>query len=183
MKKKIKIIGLVVFVVLLIMAVVVLYPLIYKGTSDIQIIEDRTFSSLKEIMNQDKFKNKIVFVDIWGTYCRPCLKEFDHASELKERYNGKPVEFLYLCVIDRVDQKIRWKDIIKKKQLFGYHVPIDEKLYENIWMNDLGDKVKDKFLIPHYFIAKNGQIVVYQAAFPSSKEKLYNQIDSVMHLQ
>ncbi len=74
---------------------------------------------------------------MWGTTCVPCIKEFDHTGELKERYKDKPVEFLYLCTIDRIDHKVRWKDIIKKKQIAGYHVPIGGTLYENIWEKHL----------------------------------------------
>ena len=155
----------------------------YKGSNDIIIVEDHNFSSLKDIINQDRFKGKTVFIDMWGTTCKPCIMEFDHAGELKERYKNKPVEFLYLCSIDRVDHKVRWKDIIKKKQLSGYHVPINKTLYGSIWNNDLGDNVKNKFWIPHYFILKDNKIIIYQAAYPSSKETLYHQIDSVLNLK
>jgi len=145
------------------------------------MIADHEYTSLQEILDRKEFSGKTVFVDMWGTTCKPCIVEFGYADELKERYENKPVEFLYLCIIDRIDHKVRWKEIIKQKQLRGTHVAIDEMLYESIWLNDLGDEVADKFLIPHYFIVKDGKIVIYQAARPSSKEKLYDQIDSVLN--
>ncbi len=40
-----------------------------------------------------------------------------------------------------------------------------------------------KYWIPRYFIVKDENIIIGKAAHPSSKEKLYNQIDSVMNLK
>lgn len=180
---KVRIIVFSLVIILVIVIAIILRPLMYKGTDNIVIVEDHNFSSLKDIVGQDRFEGKTVFVDIWGTTCKPCLMEFDYADELKEKYKNKPVDFLYLCSVDRVDHRVRWKDIIQKKQLRGYHVMIDAALYGKIWNDDLGDKIKNKFWIPHYFILKNGEIVVYKAAPPSSKEKLYNQIDSVLSLK
>jgi len=183
MRKKLKIAGFSVSIILVVVAVILLYPLMYKGSDDIIIAEDHNFSSLKDIISQDRFKDKTVFIDMWGTTCAPCIKEFDYAGELKERYKDEAVEFLYLCSIDRIDHKVRWKDIIKQKQLAGYHVPIDGTLYESIWDKHLSEPIESKYWIPRYFIVKGGNIVIGKAAHPSSKDKLYNQIDSVLNLK
>lgn len=178
-----KLILLIVLAVLIIIAAVIFYPLLYKGTDEIVVVEDHNFLSLKDIVSQDRFKDKTVLVDIWGTTCKPCILEFDYAAGLKERYRDKPVDFIYLCTVNRIDHKIRWKDIIKNKELAGYHVPIDDKLYGAIWRNEIGDKAGSMFWIPRYCIIKNGEIIVYKAEQPSSKERLYNQIDSVLNLK
>lgn len=132
MKKKIKIIIFSAITILLVVIAVLLYPLTYKGTDEIILMNDSEYESLQEIINQDQFKGKTIFVDIWGTTCAPCIREFDHAKELKEKYKGKPVEFLYLGSIDRIDEQVRWKQIIQDKELKGYHVPINIKLYGKI---------------------------------------------------
>jgi len=182
MNKKLKITGFII-VILLIVAAIFLYPLRYKGDDGIIIINNKDYSSLKDILELDYFKNKVVLVDMWGTTCKPCIMEFEHAKDLKKRFNNKPVEFLYLCNVDMIIQETQWKKIIKSKNLKGYHIPIDTDLYMSIWNNDLGENVKNKYWIPHYFIVKDEKIIVYKAAHPSSKEKLYNQIDSVLNLK
>ena len=183
MKKKIVIIASAIVVLLLIAAAAILYPLMYKGTDQIVIVENQKFTTLDQILKQDFLNNKTVVVDMWGTYCSPCIKEFDNAAQLKAQFKNKPVEFLYLCTVERIDHKLRWKKIIQDKQLNGYHIAIDsEELFDDIWNNYLSDPVEGKYMIPRYFIVKNGEVVVSNAQQPSSKELLYNQIDSVLNL-
>lgn len=56
-----------------------------------------TYSSSDEILKLEMFQNKVVYVDIWGTRCPPCLKEFEFLPELKNRFEKESLVFLYLC--------------------------------------------------------------------------------------
>lgn len=183
MKKLIKTIAIIIGSILLITIIVVLSPLMYNGTNEIKIVE-QSFNTLDEILEQSYLQNTTIVVDMWGTYCSPCIKEFDYAAELKERYKGKDIKFLYLCIVNRIDHTVRWKKIIHEKQLAGTHIAIEtDKLFNNIWEQHLSEPESAKYSIPRYFIVKNGRIIVGRAAKPSSKENLYNQIDSVLNLQ
>lgn len=74
--------------------------------------------------------------------------------------------------------------IIKEKQLVGIHIAVDtEELFNDIWEQYLNEPLSAKYMVPRYFIVKNGIIVVPYAAPPSSKKKLCNQIDSVLNLK
>jgi len=64
----------------------------------------------------NKHKNKVLYIDFWGTFCGPCITDFKYASKLKEYYRGKDVAFIYLC--ERGDEK-RWNDIIKEFKVSG----------------------------------------------------------------
>lgn len=48
-----------------------------------------------------KFKGKIVYVDLWASWCAPCKGGMPAALKLREAYRGKDVVFLYLAVNDR----------------------------------------------------------------------------------
>jgi thiol-disulfide isomerase/thioredoxin len=50
---------------------------------------------LKEILAQHK--NKVVYMDFWGSWCGPCLAELDHAPKVKETLKGKDVVFIYMA--------------------------------------------------------------------------------------
>ena len=178
MKKIILILTLIIILIGLFVVGYLLYPLTYKGKDEIILFENEKFESLQDIINLKYFENKVVFIDVWGTYCGPCLNEFEYAGLLKVRFSNLPVEFLYLCTGNRIDHKVRWRQIIKDKNLKGYHVLSDD-IYADIWKNLEIDE-KEKYLIPHYFIVKNGEIVVHSAFNPSTEEKLYNQLDNIL---
>ncbi len=44
----------------------------------------------------DKFKGKVVLVDIWNTWCPPCRQAIKEMKSLHEEFEGKDVEFVFL---------------------------------------------------------------------------------------
>lgn len=44
----------------------------------------------------DKYKDKTVVVDIWATWCAPCLKGHEAMQPLKEELTGKNIVFVYI---------------------------------------------------------------------------------------
>lgn len=181
MKKKVKIFGWIALGLVILFTAYIFYPSTYKGSDKIILMDNQDLNSLDDIIKMDYFKDKVVFIDIWGTYCDTCLNEFDSVKQLKERYKNQPVEFLYLCSISRMDQEMKWKKIIQEKNLEGYHIAINNQQYYNIW-ETMKDNVDQMYSIPHYLIAKNGKVIIYKSSAPSSGEKLYSELDSVLNM-
>ncbi len=46
----------------------------------------------------------IVVVDVWATWCLPCLERFPHMVDLHERFGGQGVKFVSLSLDDRGDR-------------------------------------------------------------------------------
>lgn len=47
-------------------------------------------------------KGKVVVVNLWATWCPPCVKEMPELAKLVEQYKGKPLEFISVSA-DAVD--------------------------------------------------------------------------------
>lgn len=43
------------------------------------------------------YRGRIVYVDVWGTWCVPCKEEMKHVPEMKKALEGMDVVYLYLC--------------------------------------------------------------------------------------
>src|SRR5687768_4739597 len=66
-------------------------------TSKIIMYGDTTqFNSIEDIIALPALKGKVIYIDMWGTRCIPCIEEFPYISALKSRYKGKQVAFVYL---------------------------------------------------------------------------------------
>ena len=107
-------------------------------------------------------KGKVVYLDIWASWCGPCRKQFPHAKELKEQLSKKElknIEFLYIS-IDNTETV--WKLAIEDLGIEGTH-----GLSQGGW----GSKVTSKFgvsSIPRYLIIdKKGKVVDLNAPRPS----------------
>jgi len=64
-------------------------------------------------------KGKVIYLDFWASWCKPCMKELPYAKKLKEKLQGQPVVFLYISV-DENDKM--WKRAIERKQIKGMHL-------------------------------------------------------------
>ncbi|HEY2381920.1 MAG TPA: redoxin domain-containing protein [Terriglobia bacterium] len=44
------------------------------------------------------FRGKVVFLNLWGTWCDSCVKEMPEIQELYQRFKGRPFEMLEVSV-------------------------------------------------------------------------------------
>ncbi len=175
--------------------------------ADIHIIEKADqITTLKDLLKL--FKGKVVFIDLWGSWCRPCREEFKHLPDLKKQFEGKEVAFLYIASEttgkNNADkQRIKlWLNTIKYYHLTGYHLLVGDDLYQDIFniiaeiseheikpmpkdMKKVAEAYRDgkgKYgSYPTYMIAdKEGNVVIKYAYKPSNKSYLYKQIEDVL---
>ena len=65
----------------------------------------------------EPYKGKVVYLDVWGTWCGPCKDMMQYAGSAKKLFEGKDVIFLYLC--NHSSDK-SWKNIIKEYGQYAF---------------------------------------------------------------
>lgn len=59
----------------------------------------------------DKFKNKVVFMNIWATWCPPCIAEMPDINALyNEVKDNENIEFVLISTDDQFDKAIQFVD-------------------------------------------------------------------------
>lgn len=43
----------------------------------------------------ERFKGKVVFINVWATWCAPCVREMPSISRAKQKLGDEKVEFLF----------------------------------------------------------------------------------------
>jgi thiol-disulfide isomerase/thioredoxin len=124
--------------------------------------------SLEQIVEENK--GKVIFVDYWASWCKPCRKEMRNIPEIEERYENKEIVFVYLSV--DLDEE-EWKKASAKLGI------LNEKY--NLMTVKMIKGTKYFTSIPHYLIFnKNSQLVNNNAPRPSDK-KLYDELDKYLN--
>lgn len=145
--------------------------------------------SIIDLFSYKEFEDKVLYIDVWGSRCKPCIKEFKFKDSLKKAFKDKDVVFLYLATTyfvetegPRFEEDVsRWKEFIQKYNLEGYHLYLDYPLFEDMWTflegSSKSGKTGKKYSIPRYFIIdRNGKLVEDKAYRPSSKDAVIAQI-------
>lgn len=87
--------------------------------ADIKLLDDTT------IKLQDK-KGKVLLVNLWATWCQPCLAEMPHLVEMQEKYRDQGLEIIGLDVDPETKQQI---EAFAAKQKLNYTLGwADDKL-------------------------------------------------------
>ena len=60
------------------------------------------------------FKDKVVVVDLWATWCGPCRLEIPHLVDLQNEYGGKGVEVIGLTTEDPESDEEKVRDFAKE---------------------------------------------------------------------
>lgn len=135
---------------------------------------DSTITSLEDAVKP--FKGKVVYIDVWATWCGPCLKEFQYLPALKEKARNMDVVYLYIS-IDRPEERKKWEKTIAYHQLKGYHLLVNEKLGKSLY-TELGNERQILSIPCFVIIDKTGKIVIRHAAAPSEPEKVIEQLST-----
>lgn len=74
-------------------------------------------------INLSSLKGKLLYVDLWATWCGPCLAEMPKLEALKEKYANDPsIAFVSLSIDDNLDL---WKKNLAGRNAGGYQWQIN----------------------------------------------------------
>jgi thiol-disulfide isomerase/thioredoxin len=79
-----------------------------------------------KLVKLSDFKNKIVIVDFWATWCGPCRKSFPGMKMAVEKYQDNDnVKFLFVNTWERVDDKLENAKKFMRDNRYPFHVLMD----------------------------------------------------------
>lgn len=155
--------------------------LLLKNGKDTTIIEetDRQLlafqgrSTLSENVNIENIKGHYALIDLWATWCKPCLYAMPALGDIygKYRYDGLKVISISLDVETAID---KWKKTIEKENMYWDNYIMPEGFDADL-CRQLG--IKD---IPHYILLDpEGRIMLENAPGPSDP-MLHEVLDRVL---
>lgn len=110
----------------------------------------------------EDLRGKYVYIDVWATWCGPCLAEIPHLKKVEEKYHRKNIEFISISVDVEKDYE-KWKKMVTSKELGGIQLFAD-KNWTSDFIKAFGINSIPRFIL----IDPNGKVVKADAPRPSS---------------
>ena len=114
----------------------------------------------EELISLSSFRGSIVYVDVWATWCGPCIAEIPSLERLQKDYQDKNIVFLSVSVDTDKDA---WEKMLIDDELGGVQ----------LWADGWSELTKSYaiFGIPRFMlIDKTGHLISVDAPRPSSNE-------------
>ncbi len=105
------------------------------------------------------FKGKLLYIDLWATWCAPCKAEIPFLEKLKKEYENKNITFLSL---DVYDNKSRWENMVKSGKITGWQLISTDRNME--FLKNYVVKGIPRFI----FLDEKGNIINQNAPRPSN---------------
>ena len=96
------------------------------------------------------FNDKVVILDFWATWCRPCREEIPNLIDIKNTFKNKNFEIISIALERGGSEKV--VSFIKENNMNWVHIVNKEQTM------DLANKYQIRY-IPTMYVIKNGKIV------------------------
>lgn len=130
-----------------------------------------SYESIKgKKVSLEDLKGKLVYIDVWATWCGPCKREIPFLQTIEKEYHGKDITFVSISVDT---DKEAWKKMVEDKNMGGV------QLYaENAWNAEFAKAYKITGIPRFILLDKEGKIISANAPRPSSGKELKDLIDT-----
>ncbi|WP_228527838.1 TlpA disulfide reductase family protein [Pararhodonellum marinum] len=123
-------------------------------------VPDFTFTNVEgEEVKLSDLKGNLVYIDIWATWCKPCIAEHPYWDKLKEEFKDEPVAFLTVSIDDT---RAPWEKMVKAKNMEGL-----QWFAENGWKSELNQHFMVNSIPRFILLDQAGKIIDPSADRPS----------------
>ena len=124
------------------------------------------FDVNNNLVTLESLKGKLVYIDIWGTWCYPCIQEIPALKEIEIEFREKDIYFVSICIRDK---KENFLNFVKEKNLSGIQLfapDIDIPFFKDYQLKT----------VPRYILIDKEGKIIDANSFKPSDPKLKEQI-------
>lgn len=116
-------------------------------------------------------RGQVVYIDVWATWCNPCIAEIPDLKELQKDYQESNIHFVGIS-IDMQEDKESWKEVLEDKQMTGTQLIMDKG-----WQSDFKFDYAISGIPRFILIDEEGRFINVDAPRPSEEgiRELINQ--------
>lgn len=111
------------------------------------------------------FRGKLVYIDVWATWCGPCKKELPHLKKLEEELRGSADVVFLSVATDPAKDEEKWRRYINANEMKGVQLFAGSRAKK-----ELLDPYKIAGIPRFILVGRDGKLISADAPRPSSTE-------------
>ncbi|MEM6380971.1 MAG: TlpA disulfide reductase family protein, partial [Bacteroidota bacterium] len=137
---------------------------------------DFTYPDIDSLVHSlSDFKGQYVYIDVWATWCGPCLAEQPYLEKIEAEYADNE-NILFMGVSIDAD-KAAWKKMVTEKEMYGVQL-----IAEDAWNSKINQDYLIKGIPRFILVDPEGNLVSSNAHRPSS-DALKEQLEELLDLK
>ena len=121
------------------------------------------------VLNSERLKGKLVYIDFWASWCRPCKDSFPWMIAMKEKFKNKPFEIIAI----NLDKDKKLADEFIASQNINFPIAFDPQA-------EVAEKYFIEGMPSSYLIDPQGNLRIRYTGFwnksKDEKEKAISQL-------
>jgi len=120
----------------------------------------------------ESLRGKYIYIDVWATWCGPCLMEIPNLEKLQNTFKDKNISFVSISVDKKIDVS-KWRKLIEEKNLGGIQLITDNERKSD-FLKQYAVSSIPRFIL----IDKEGNIIDADAPRPSNPKliEIFNNL-------
>ena len=139
--------------------------------------EIKKINSVKQLDSiKDVSKGKVMLVNFWATWCKPCVQEFPDLLKLYSNYTGKGLTLIFISLdfpeeletkvrpflkINGVDFTVYFNDFKKQEELMDYFDKSWDGAIPSTYIFDKNGELRIKFIGSRNYEFFENEIIKY----------------------
>lgn len=145
-----------------------------KITTKYDKIKNLTKGNPSPVFNYENFKGgetaladlkgKYVYIDVWATWCGPCIGEIPSLKKMEHEFEDSNIEFVSISIDEKPDYQT-WRTMVEQKELGGTQLMSD-----NAWKSKFVEEYAIEGIPRFILLDPEGNIVSADADRPSNEK-------------
>jgi thiol-disulfide isomerase/thioredoxin len=137
--------------------------------------EFTAFTRDGEEVKLSDLRGKNIYIDVWATWCGPCIAEIPSLKAMEEKYSNENVQFVSVS-IDKEEDREKWRQFVLSRELGGIQV-----MANSAWSSELTKKYNISGIPRFIMINDEGAIVEVDAPRPSNASAFNKMMETVLN--
>lgn len=132
--------------------------------ADVANISEVDFTQLNDTITSESLAGKIVYVDFWASWCKPCFKSFPWMHEMQEKYAADGLTIIAV----NLDKEASLSTSFLEKAPANFDLVFDSEA-------SLAELFKVKAMPSSYLFGRNGNLEASHMGFQEKNRDLYEK--------